>query len=286
VEGGGGRSVGVQGRGGEIRPLERVRVRDAEEFHSLYVRPRRPVIVVGALDEWPEHLRSFAGLAQRCGEATVEVDLTGGHAFVFDRARRTRSSRARLADFVQGDEVASGYVQCRADEVTRRLDLAATRLPFAPRGSIARIESIWIGGGGGYGLHQDIGTDQLLCQLVGRKRVIMIEDSLGNVRALRLEPLRTGRFYRSRITDALSHDPSQTGALAGVPRLIDTLAPGEVLYIPCAWFHELRPLGPGVSVGHRHILPGRYVGSYLGSIARHVAASMRGTARQQPGTLS
>lgn len=180
----------------------------------------------------------------------------------------------RLADFIEGGKMSNGYVQSRADRLTQRLGLNALDLPFARLASLRRIDSIWIGGGGGYGLHHDIGTDQFLCQLAGRKRVLAIADRLRNIAALQLEPLFSGRFYRSGIAAALSDRELGPPALASLERYVDTLAPGEVLYLPCAWFHQLRPCEPGISVGRRDIRIDRFVGSVIGSLTRHVAASV------------
>lgn len=254
------------------RTLERIRDPDPAAFSERYLRPRQPVIIAGALDAWPAQYRSLAGLASRCGDLAVEVDEMGGDAFVFDSRRRTVTTRMRLEDFVAGGRLATGYVQCRGDQVTRLLDVSSTTLSFAPR-TLRRIETIWIGGGAGYGLHHDIGTDQFLCQLVGRKRVLLIADCLRNTAVLRLEPLHSGRFYRSTVAGALTDREAEPPALVGLERFVDTLAPGEVLYIPCAWFHELRPLEPGISIGHRHFLATRFAASVVASLARHVVSS-------------
>lgn len=255
----------------EHRLLERIPTPSQDLFYRNYFLHRRPVIIVGAVDGWSDEYRSFDGLARRCGQITLDVDRMGRDAFVFERERRTASVSVRFRDFVNGDDLETSYAQCRADPVTACLDLQSTFLSFAPTSRLGRIETLWIGGGAGYGLHQDIGTDQFLCQLRGRKQVLLVPDTLHNVHALRLEPLRTGRFYRSTLPfdeapDSLkARDVQYYGA---------TLGPGDVLYIPCAWFHALEPLEPCISIGHRHIFANRFAASAVASVARHIIGSV------------
>lgn len=253
------------------RTLERIVAPGPAAFRRHYIQPRRPVIVTGALEAWPRAIRSFRMLARHGGDVTVEVDWMHEAPFVFDRARRTPATTMRLASFIEGGRISLGYVQARSDALTERLRLSATRLPFAPASFLRRIESLWVGGGAGYGLHHDIGSDQLVCQLAGSKQILLLPDDLRTSATLRLEPLRSGRFYRSTIDDPWRDPVAEASRLAGCERYVDTLAPGEVLYIPCAWFHDLRPLEPCITVGHRYYLSAiRCTGGALGSLTRHV----------------
>jgi len=95
-------------------------------------------------------------------------------------------------------------------------------------------------------LHMDL-PDNLFCQFVGRKRVRLFS------------PRQEWRMYRhapwSRLpqvsrVDAEDPDLGAFPRFAGARSLTCTIAPGEMLYIPRFWWHQIRSLDLSVSVNY------------------------------------
>lgn len=105
----------------------------------------------------------------------------------------------------------------------------------------------WMGStGNNFGLHTDMFTEQFLCQHQGTKEVLLLlpED------ASLVDPfpfLETTLYYKSRSRSVKNLHP---GAAREVLRII--MQPGDVLYMPSWWWHEVRTLeGPSCSTTYR-----------------------------------
>ena len=125
----------------------------------------------------------------------------------------------------------------------------------APRYELGTLvaRSAWIGNAYfGLGLHRDECREQFLCQVSGNKRVLMVASSLMQTRAV--YPFRSFQWgFRSQVFDPTKPD------LAKFPRFKDAkvfaalLEPGDILFIPKSWWHDLQPSGGlNASIGFRH----------------------------------
>lgn len=106
--------------------------------------------------------------------------------------------------------------------------------------------AFWMGTtGNNFGLHSDLFTEQFLCQHQGVKEVLLLlpED------AAIVQPfpfLESPLFYKSRARTV----DNLTLSNAKCFRVV--LEPGDVLFIPLFWWHEVRTLqGPAVSTTYR-----------------------------------
>ncbi len=108
---------------------------------------------------------------------------------------------------------------------------------------------IWIGPAGTLtSLHHDL-TDNLLVQLVGRKRVIMAS------------PAETGKLYNNVAVFSDIPDLTDPGLdLSVYPKLADirlldvTLEPGEGLFLPVGWWHQVVALDFSVSMTYTNFV--------------------------------
>jgi hypothetical protein len=223
-----------------------------EQFLSSFYAPGRPVILVGAIDAWPARTRwTPEYLRSRVGSA--EIELQGGrdanHRFELDKdAHRRRMPFDRFIDLVTEKGGNDLYLTA--------YNGAANAAAFAPlEADIGGIDQIldprpdgqgrmlWIGPAGTFTpLHHDL-TNNLLVQVTGRKRVLLVPTS------------QTPKLYHR--TDVFSVIPDVTDPVldrTAFPKAKDircldlVLEPGEALYIPIAWWHQVRALDFSVSM--------------------------------------
>ncbi len=233
--------------------IERRAGMGTQEFLEQYYAPARPVILGGEMDGWPalarwtpDYLRTLIG--------STLVEYQGGRT-ANARFEREKDKHRRLApfdafiDLITGGEAGNdayitAYNSARnkdaLEPLTRDmgfLDKFLTRIGHAPGGMP------WIGPAGTVtSLHHDL-TNNFIAQLVGRKQVTV------------LPAAEVGRLYNhdhvfSEITDLDAPDID----MARYPRLTDTTAyevvlePGEILFMPLGWWHQVKALDFSVTM--------------------------------------
>ena len=144
------------------------------------------------------------------------------------------------------------------------LDDYLTRDCEAPHGMM------WIGAKGSFTpLHHDL-TNNLLLQLVGRKVVLMAA------------PGETPKLYNDRHVYSRVRDLTEPGVLGRFPKLDGIrvhrvpLGPGDALFIPLGWWHQVTSLDFSVTITHEFrwpndftppIRPWRMIRRQLGRLA-------------------
>lgn len=223
------------------------------EFLERHYAPARPVILCGEMDDWPALSRWNPGyLRALIGAAPIEYqggrNLNPHFETQKDRHRRITSFAAFIDAITVPKAGNDAYItafnsarnQQALSPLTRDmgfLDSFLTRDAPAPDGMP------WIGPAGTVtSLHHDL-TNNFVAQMVGRKQVTLIPAA------------EVGRLYNdhhvfSQITDL--DDPDLDMAL--YPRLLETttftvvLEPGEVLFIPLGWWHQVKALDFSVTL--------------------------------------
>lgn len=117
---------------------------------------------------------------------------------------------------------------------------------FLPEDSPCQV-AFWMGSeGNNFGLHTDLFTEQFLCQHQGTKEVLLLlPEDAGLVDPFPF--LETTLYYKSQ-----SRTVRNLKAAAARETLTLRMTPGDVLYIPFWWWHEVRTLeGPSVSTTYR-----------------------------------
>jgi hypothetical protein len=220
-----------------------------KDFLENYYAPSRPVILAGDMTHWPALKRwTPTYLKSMVGDALVEFQAGRDSAGDFERAKDAHRTRAPFSAFI--DRIAQPGAG--NDNYLTAYNSAANAEALAPlRADIGSLDKyltrapgmMWIGPAGTVTpLHHDL-TNNLIAQVVGRKRFKLAPSS------------EVGRFYNdahvfSEISDL--DDPNlnreRFSKLEGA-RVYDlVLEPGEMLFVPFAWWHQVKALDFSVTI--------------------------------------
>jgi len=224
----------------------------AEEFLDRYYAPGQPVVLAGEIEHWPARTRWTPDyLCAKVGSREVVCQDGRDSDPDFERYKDNHTRRVRFDHFIDRITRDAG----NAAYVTA-YNAGANAAALAPLDAdIGRLDKflapangghgglIWIGPAGTFTpLHHDL-TNNLLVQVVGRKRVVMAA-------ATETPDLYNDSHVFSRIRDVT--DPAID--LTVFPRLANVtfhevlLEPGEILYIPIGWWHQVEALDFSVSL--------------------------------------
>lgn len=236
------------------------RLHDVESDHFLdqHYAAHRPALLTGEMAGWPALARwTPAYLASRIG--SEPIDYQGGRRSDA-RFELDKDAHRKTMPF---DQFIAAIERPGAgnDDYLTAYNSAANRAAFAPlHAELGRVDKLlahgpaadeamlWIGPGGTFTpLHHDL-TNNLLAQVVGRKRVVLVPPH----EAVRLQ-------NREHVFSALG-DLTDPSTLARHPDLRDLplydvlLEPGSMLFIPVGWWHQVTALDFSVSATYTNFL--------------------------------
>ena len=237
--------------------IERRAGLSGEEFLERYYATGRPVILTGEMAAWPALARwTPAYLAKAVGERVIEYQGGRSANARFEEAkdahRRTAPFDAFLATIEEDGDGNDAYITAyNSARNAEALSVLASDLghldKFLTREAAAGM--MWIGPAGTFTpLHHDL-TNNLIAQVVGRKRVKLVPAA------------EVGRLYNhqhvfSEITDL--DDPALDFArfprLAGLRVHDVALEAGEILFVPVGWWHQVRALAFSVTLTYVNFL--------------------------------
>ena len=220
-----------------------------DEFVERYVRGCRPLVITDLAQDWPAMRRwSPADLKQRFGHLDVEIQAERSTDPRFEENKLAHRRVARLAEFV--DQVLAGgptndYYMTANNEALRRPEFAPLladigRLPLVcDPAQLAAHSSFWFGPAGTVTpLHHD--TLMLFhTQVVGRKRWRFIS------------PLQIAHLYNYNNVfspiDLDRPDLHRYPDFAKAQVLEVIVEPGETVFLPLGWWHQVRALDVSLS---------------------------------------
>ncbi|MBN9686562.1 MULTISPECIES: cupin-like domain-containing protein [unclassified Corallococcus] len=232
------------------RTVERRRGVSAEEFQARYYRAHRPVVLADFLEGWPllERWRPEA-LARDYGD--VEVEVMAGREARADHDMSPDACRTvmKLSDFLHrlehGGPSNDLYLTARnfaleRPELRGLLDDLRPAPGFVyPKRQHGSLK-LWVGPAGTHtALHHDVDS-VLFCQVHGRKRFWLVPS------------FETPHLYnREHVwspVDAAAPDLERFPDFARAHVHEVVVGPGEMLFIPVGWWHQVLALDVSVSL--------------------------------------
>jgi hypothetical protein len=229
-----------------------------DEFFERYYAAGRPVILVGEMTDWPALSRwTPAVLREAIGPQPIEYqgDRTRSEGFEIDKdAHRREMPFDAFIDRIDGaegnDAYLTAYNSARNAKILSALhrdlgflDKFLTREVAEPNGMM------WIGPRGTLTpLHHDL-TNNLIAQLIGRKRLKLVP-------AADVGKLYNHKHVFSEVRDL--EDPAldrlRFPSLAGARIYDATLYPGDIIFVPIAWWHQVKSLDFSVTITYTNFL--------------------------------
>ncbi|MBW8779064.1 MAG: cupin-like domain-containing protein [Burkholderiales bacterium] len=221
-----------------------------EEFLERYVRGCRPVVLTDMARDWPAMQRwSFAEFKRRYGSMTVQVQAgrESDADFEVNKVKHRRDTNfAAFLDRVSTSGVTNDEYLTANNELLRRpefmglLDEVGPLPDICDQSMLKRAASLWIGPAGTRTpLHHD--TLMLLhTQIVGRKRWRFVS------------PLSGPHLYNEidvySPVDFENLDLQRFPDAAKVKVLDVVVEPGETMFLPLAWWHQVTSLDKCISL--------------------------------------
>ena len=234
--------------------VERIPTIDSQDFYLSYIKPQQPVVLTDVATHWAAMERWSFDFFIQIGQQDFSIEEVNA------LQNETCFSTQTLSAYVQ-----SLMAMNEADE---SLDEAA---PAQPRGYMSQCDLFaafpelrddvdfsimtnhklkskmlgWIGPKGTLtGFHFDY-ADGLLAQIRGQKSLYLVS------------PDQSAFMYPSKKFDdgsvasqieAGHHDPEKFPLFSHVRMLTTILSPGEMIFIPRGWWHQVESLSPSISV--------------------------------------
>jgi ribosomal protein L16 Arg81 hydroxylase len=231
---------------GAVDELDRI---DSAAFFANYYSRNRPLVLRQAIRHWPALYKwSPQYFAEHYGSAPVTITTNRQTDPWYELNSRTHMTQTTIAEFVArlaaGGETNDYYL------VANSYALQSERLVslFDDIGGICGLLNsharrdrtfLWFGPAGTITpLHHDK-TNLLIAQVVGRKKIILFPTS-----SIRHMNNVVGVF-----TAADPVNPQRSPIdLSGVPQYTVTIHPGDVLFVPFAWWHHVTALDVSMTV--------------------------------------
>jgi hypothetical protein len=234
-------------------PIGRAEGLSIEDFRSRYCEPELPVVLQGAIREWPlfetwtpEYLKSVLGAMP------VKVARSPDRGEYFDPDTNVDHQRTLVLPFEQfidrafdGDSEEKLYLLQASTKELAPLERDIV-MPEYARPPVL-YSNVWIGSEGNVTrCHYDM-QDNLLAQVVGRKRVTLFPS--GNMWSMYPRSPFANKSNFSRV-DVMRPDYQRFPRFRSVPAFETQLDPGDMLYIPIHWFHHVVSLDAAISVNY------------------------------------
>jgi lysine-specific demethylase 8 len=227
--------------------IPRIAPPSADAFYADFVRASRPVILRGAIADWPAMKKwSLDYFKHEFGDRQLPVVREKDGA-QYQAQSGLHYEQIRFADYC--DLIADGkphdlYITVRVDEQLPEL-FDDIRQPAYSAGAPWTRSRFWLGASDTKGpLHRDL-PENLYAQIDGRKQFLLLERRL--TRMVHRHPFYSGVPNYSPV-DAEKPDLSQFPRFRGAPLWRGVVEPGDLLYIPSLWWHQAHSLSTSISV--------------------------------------
>lgn len=242
----------------EAEGVQSVRSLGSEEFLRNYYSANRPVLIKGRVAEWPAVKKwGPSYLKRRIGSAQVELQVGRSSNPNYERMRDLHRALVPFDKFIDestsagasNDAYITASNSATNEDVFKELH---TDLDYIDELLSQNWKSsrgmVWLGPAGTFTpLHFD-NINVLFLQIVGTKRFILAP------------PSETPNLYNDHHVYSAIQDIAKPSAVKEFPRLDGVTAyelilhPGDVLFIPVTWWHQVEALEFSVSISHTNFL--------------------------------
>ncbi len=243
-----------------VTPIERVRDLSAADFFERYLEPSVPVILEGAAGKWPcRDNWSLEFFGETYGDTGAVVLPEARTTTGFSGTREEESVRAAdFATFIgemgerKGPYIRFSTIIEDRPELAEQLDMDWTRRRFGRLPIGHRIYTFLGGPSSRTRLHCDM-PPNLFVQVDGRKHWILYPPEYRVV----IDPLLE-RSALSYTTNLDVREPFVAGDCIShhLDRYEGELEPGDVLFNPAYFWHDVLNLSETVAVSFRWVSPG------------------------------
>jgi hypothetical protein len=215
----------------------------SQEFLDEYYAPARPAVLAGEITGWPAlGLWTPQYLREKIGSAVIECQAGRNASPNFERYKDEHKRQMPFDKFIDliesehgNDTYITAYNSATNAEALRSLQADVGRLDkFLEQDAGNPGGMIWIGPQGTFtAMHHDL-TNNLLVQVTGRKRIIMAA-------AAELPRMYNDRHVFSEIANVSDPglDIDRFRKIYDVDFHEIILQPGEALFIPIGWWHQV-----------------------------------------------
>lgn len=221
-----------------------------QTFLDNYYALNRPVVMTGAMDDWPAMTRWTAEeLKRRFGDRVVSVQANRDNDANYELNSATLRTEMTFGEFVDITETISEtnnyYITANNSETNRETlkDLWKDIIPFPEYlrdDDPANRGFFWFGPKGTVTpLHHDL-TNNFMAQVRGRKLVRLIAP-------YELQNLYNNRHCYSAVNlDNIDYD--QFPLFRNVTVIDVEIGPGDLLFLPVGWWHYVRGLETSITM--------------------------------------
>ena len=235
--------------------IERIPVPPFKDFVSNYLSKNRPVILQGAMEDWPAYKKwSLKYFREVHGDSTVSIQDGRNSDPNYERNQKFFRKEVLFSDFIerlQQTESSNDFYMTAGNMAQHRESLPEI---FADSDSVnigdgylaGQTEgSLWIGPRGTVTpLHFDM-INNLFCQIRGSKRVRLVPSwSL---------PWVYNDYHVYSDVDAATPDFEQHPLFENATVYDFVVSAGEILFIPIGWWHHLESLDFSVSITRKNL---------------------------------
>jgi len=256
-------------------PVDRRSGLSVREFNREYRKPGRPVVITDAMNDWTARSTwTFDYFRSRYGDSIVEVYGYAGGKYQTDRVKSMS-----LRDYIDGllthdwrsypyyvrddwklfrqhsellaDHTIPDYFFDWFKLLPPFLRLVYPRIFIGPQGAVTP-------------LHSDIWSSHAwLAQLVGRKRWILFS------------PDQRGFLYDNGVQPD-TPDFERFPLLKKTRPLDCIIGPGDIIFVPSDWAHQVVSLDPTISLTYNYMGPGCFAPCLTNAVRELLIKRVRG----------
>ncbi len=220
-----------------------------DEFLRQYYSAGRPVIITGMLDDWPALGKwNIDFLSRQYAEKVVEIQAGRSADGQYESNKKRHQQTMRFGDFLDwiriqdssNDRYLTAYNSAHNSHALAELMEDVRGVPEYLDATSKDQGFLWIGPRGTVTpFHHDL-TNNLLAQVIGRKRFVIAS-------SLEISGMYNHEHCFSAV-DGRRVDYDRFPEMRGV-RLMDlVLEPGELLFLPIGWWHFVEGLEFSISL--------------------------------------